>query len=202
MPAKHDDLHGNVPDTSPTALLLVDVINDMEFETGNRLLEHALPAARRLAALARRARDLGIPVIYANDNFGRWRSDFSEVVRHCLEDGVRGEPIARLLQPEPDDYFVLKPKHSAFYETTLELLLRYLEVDRVILGGFSGDICVLFTAGDAHMRDLHLHIPEDCVASANPRENARILAYMKRNLDAQTTPSGEIDLEALRRRRG
>ena len=115
---------------------------------------------QRIAELKRRAREHDIPVIYANDNFGRWRSDFTEVVRHCLEDGVRGEPIARLLRPGNDDYFVLKPKHSAFFETTLELLLKYLEVDRLILCGFSGDLCVLFTASDAYMRDHHLNVPE------------------------------------------
>ena len=200
MPAKHEDLHGNVPDKSPTAMLLVDVINDFEFDTGERLFEQALPAAQRIAELARRARAEGIPVIYANDNFGRWRSDFTEVVEHCLEDGVRGKPIAELLRPEEDDYFVLKPKHSAFFETTLEILLRYLEVDTLILCGFSGDICVLFTASDAYMRDHHLIVPRDCVASVNPRENSRVLAYMKRNLDAVITPSTELDLDALRSR--
>ena len=199
MPAD-DDLHGNVPDASPTALVLVDVINDLEFEEGERMLEPALRAAERIATLKREATARGIPVVYANDNFGRWRSDFTEVVEHCLEDGVRGQPIARLLRPDRDDYFVLKPKHSAFFETTLELLLRYLGVETVILCGFSGDICVLFTANDAYMRDYRLHVPEDCSASVNPRENARMLAYMKRTLDADIRPSTELDLDALRSR--
>jgi nicotinamidase-related amidase len=198
MPAKHRDLHGNVPDKSPTALVLVDVINDLEFDGGDRLLEHALPAARRIAELCGQARRRGIPVVYANDNFGRWRSDLREVVQHCLEDGVRGEPIVQLLEPLADDYFVLKPKHSAFFATTLELLLKYLEVKRLVLCGFSGDVCVLFTAADAYMRDYHISVPDDCVASINPRENARILAYMKRNLDADTNPSTALDLDALR----
>ena len=197
MPAKHDDLHGNVPDSSPTALVLIDVINDLEFDGGERLLQPALEAARRIAELKQRARRCGIPVIYANDNFGRWRSDFNEVVEHCLKDGVRGQPIVELLRPDDDDYFVLKPKHSAFFETTLEILLRYLDVDTLILCGFSGDICVLFTANDAYMRDHHLVVPRDCVASINERENARVLAYMKKNLDARTTPSTELDLDAM-----
>lgn len=200
MPSKHQDLHGNAPDKSSTALVLVDVINDFEFEGGERLFEHALPAAQRIAELKRRAREREIPVIYANDNFGRWRSDLREVVKHCLEDGVLGEPVVELLRPESEDYFVLKPKHSAFFATTLELLLKYLEVDRLILCGFSGDVCVLLSASDAYMRDFHLHVPEDCVASVNPRENARILAYMKRNFEADVSPSSEIDLDALRSR--
>lgn len=200
MPSKHQDLHGNAPDTSAVALVLVDVINDLEFESGERLLEHALPAARRIAELKWKAREREIPIVYANDNFGRWRSNLRDVVQHCLEEGVRGQPIVELLRPEPDDYFVLKPKHSAFFATALEVLLKYLEVERLVMCGFSGDVCVLLSASDAHMRDYHIYVPEDCVASVNPRENARALGYMKRNLEADTTPSGEVDLDALRLR--
>lgn len=199
MPAANPDLHGNAPDQSPVALVLVDVINDMEFEEGARLLEHALPAAERIAALAREARKLGVPVVYANDNFGRWRSDFREVLSHALEAGVRGRPVAELLRPDPEDYFVLKPKHSAFFATTLEVLLAYLGAKRVILTGFTGDICVLFTANDAYMRDLRLNVPADCVASASRRSNQRSLAYMEKVMGADTTPSPELDLAALRR---
>lgn len=198
MSSGDDDLHGNAPDRSSVALLLVDVVNDMEFDGGERLLETALPAAHRLAELKARAVSAGVPVIYANDNFGKWRSNLADVVRHCLEDGVRGEPVVRLVKPGPDDYFVLKPKHSAFFATTLEVLLKYLGVRTLVLGGYSGDLCVLLTASDAYMRDIELHVPEDCIASVNPRENARALRYMKRNFDVDTSPSGEIDLEGLR----
>ncbi len=170
------------------ALVLVDVINDMEFPGGERLAGQALPAARRIAGLKRRARELGVPVIYCNDNFGRWRSDFREVVEHAMGDGVRGEPVARLLKPERDDYFVLKPKHSAFYATTLDTLLDYLGARRLIFCGFSGDTCVLFSAGDAYMRDFHLHVPADCSASISPDENERALAYMRRVLKVNTPP--------------
>src|SRR5690606_22697348 len=117
---RNDDLDGNAPDHAATALVLVDVINDMEWEGGERLLPNALAAAHQIRQLRDRAGRAGIPVIYANDNFGQWRSNFRDVVDHCLHDGVRGEEIARLLEPGEDDYFVLKPKHSAFYSTPLE----------------------------------------------------------------------------------
>lgn len=197
MPARNGDLHGNAPDSSAAALVLVDVINDLEFEGGDELLRHAVPAAERIAALKARAREAGVPVIYANDNFGRWRSDFREVVEHCLRDDVRGRPVARLLRPDAEDYFVLKPKHSAFFATTLDTLLQYLGTRHMILAGIAGDVCVLFTASDAYMRDLHLHIPADCTASISEEENRRALAYMERVLGADTTPSAELDLEAL-----
>src|SRR6478672_8464621 len=84
MPAKNQDLHGNAPDSSSVALLVIDMINDLEWEGGEALLPHAVAAARRIATLKSRARSAGVPVVYANDNFGRWRSDFREVVEHCL----------------------------------------------------------------------------------------------------------------------
>lgn len=196
MPEKNHDLHGMVPDAAPVALLLIDVINAMEFEGGEALARAALPAARRLTELRRQARALRIPVIYANDNFGRWRSDFREVVEHALDD-VPGRPIAELLKPDEDDYFVLKPKHSAFYATTLDVLLQYLGARHLVMGGFSGDVCVLFTAGDAYMRDLHVHVPSDCVASVHEEENRRALAYMRRVLEVRTAPSTALDLRAL-----
>lgn len=196
-PAKNADLHGNVPDESPLALILIDVINDLEFEGGAELIETALPAARNIARLKQRAAAAGIPVVYANDNFGRWRSDFRTLIGHCQADAVCGAPIARLLPPSDDDYFVLKPKHSAFYETPLDLLLRYLRVGTLALVGLTGDRCVLFTAHDAFLRDYQLVVPSDCCASINPEDNARALAQMRHIMRADTTPSTKLDLAAL-----
>src|SRR5216110_1931821 len=104
MPAKNDDLHGNVPDQCPVALILIDVINDMEFGAGEERSKDQLPGARAVATRKRRAKDAGVPVIYVNDNFGKWRSDFRQQFGHVLEDGVRGEPVAKLLKPDEQDY--------------------------------------------------------------------------------------------------
>jgi nicotinamidase-related amidase len=188
------DLHGSVPDRAPVVLLLLDVINDLEFPGGARLLRHALPMARRLAALKRRARAAGIPAVYVNDNFGRWRSDFGTLLAHCLQPGVRGRPLAEALRPADDDYFVLKPKHSGFFSTTLEILLAYLGAETLVLGGLTGDICVLFTAGDAYMREFRLVVPADCVASADSDANRRALQYMASVLRADVRPSTRLRL--------
>jgi len=198
MSVEESDLHGNAPDRSAAALVLIDMINDLEFEGGEQLLEGALAAAERIATLKRRAKRAGIPVIYANDNFGRWRSDFWEVVEHALRDGTRGRPLAERLTPEDDDYFVLKPKHSAFFATTFETLLEYLGTRRLILTGLSTEICVTFTALDAFMRDFQVIIPPDCVASTSQEESDRALDYLRRVCAADVTGSGELDLEALR----
>lgn len=155
--------------------------------------------AHRLAALKQRAAHAGIPSVYVNDNFGKWRSDFRTLTRHCLEDAVRGAPIAALLQPSEDDYFVLKPKHSGFFATVLEVLLAYLRARTLILTGLTGDMCVLFTAQDAFLRDFHLYIPSDCVASRSEELNARALAHMETVLGANIRPSTTLDLDALRR---
>lgn len=199
VPSLNPDLHGNVPDQSPVALILIDVINDFEYEAGPALLERALPIAERLAAVKQRCRDARIPAIYVNDNFGRWRSDQRTLIEHCLRDGVRGESFVRRLLPDDHDYFVLKPKHSGFYSTTLDTLLDYLQVRTVILTGLTGDYCVLFTASDAFLRDFHIVVPSDCVASSDENENEHALRHMQRVLDADVAPSRELDLTRLLR---
>lgn len=197
MLEKNADLHGSAPDSSPVALLLIDVINDLEFEEGELLLQFALPMAKRLAELKRRAREVQIPVIYVNDNFGKWQSNFSRLIDHCLQNPVRGQEIVKLLAPDDEDYFVLKPKHSGFYSTSLDLLLQYLRVSRLIITGMAGNICVLFTANDAYMRDLYLNIPRDCIASNSAEENDTALKQMEKALKADLTPSDELDLRHL-----
>jgi nicotinamidase-related amidase len=197
MPPKNDDLHGNVPDQCAVALILIDVINDMEFDDGDALLKNALPAARALAKLRRRAKDAGVPVIYVNDNFGKWRSDFRQQLGHVLEDGVRGEPIAKLLRPDEEDYFVLKAKHSGFYHTQLDLLIAYLKVRTVVLAGFATDMCVLFTASDAYLRDLDIIVPPDCSAAETTENHQGALDHMSRVLHVKAIPSTEIDFSEL-----
>jgi nicotinamidase-related amidase len=199
MPAKNYDLHGNVPDKSPVAFLLIDVINDLEFESGRELLRHALPMAERIAELKKRVKAAGIPAIYVNDNFGKWQSDLGRLIRHCLDNDVSGRPIVEMLKPEEDDYFVLKPKHSGFFSTTLDILLDYLQVRTLILTGIAGNICILFTANDAYMRDFHLVIPSDCVASNRVEDNEYALRQMETVLKADTRPSTELDLEEILR---
>ncbi|MGK4005840.1 isochorismatase family cysteine hydrolase [Sorangium sp. So ce1036] len=197
MSRRSHDLHGSAPDSSRTALLLIDVINDLDFPAGDRLLAHALPMAHRIRALKRRCRDAGIPAVYVNDNFGRWQSNFQRQIEHCLRDGCRGRDIAALLQPEDDDYFVLKPKHSGFYGTTLEILLEALGAQTLVLTGMAGNLCVLFTANDAYMRDYRLIVPSDCIASEDEEDNRYALRQMERFLKADISPAHGIDVERL-----
>lgn len=196
-PTKNPDLHGNVPENSSVALLLIDVINDMDFEGSEPLVRQAPALGERIAALKERARATRIPVVYINDNFGRWQSDFRRLIQHCLEDGVPGEPLVRMLTPDDDDYFVLKPKHSAFFATTLDTLLAYLGAKTLILTGIAGNICILFSANDAYMRDYHLVVPSDCVISNTAEDNAYALQQIEKVLKGDIRPSTELDLDEL-----
>ena len=181
------------------ALLLVDVINDLAFPGGRELAAQAEALASALVALKRRARRAGIATIYVNDNFGRWRSDFQAIVSHSEGARMPGRHLVARLRPTQRDYFVLKPLHSGFHATSLETLLRHLHTHTVIVTGITGDNCVLFTAVDAYMRGLRVHVPADCVISEDPGENAHALELMQRKLKADITPSGELKLPRLKR---
>src|ERR1041385_9041965 len=200
MPIKSDDLHGNAPDQCSTTVLLIDVINDFEFENGEQLLKLALPVGHNIANLKANAKRAGVPVIYVNDNFGKWQSDLNRIVSHCLNDGVRGEPFVRLVVPDEDDYFVLKPKHSGFYCTSLELLLKHVGSKRLVLAGIAGNNCVLFTANDAYMRDFEVIVPADCVVSETEEENKYALEQMQDVLKADIRESTAIDFQQLLQR--
>jgi nicotinamidase-related amidase len=179
-----------------TALLLIDVVNPLEFEGGADFLHAARPAARRIGALHDRARSCGVPSIYVNDNFDCWHLGFREIVARVRS--ASGPGKALLVDVTPDyrrDYFVLKPMHSGFFHTSLEVLLRRLEIRRLVLTGFAGDICVLFTAADAHMRGFELAVPKDCIASIRSADNRRALEQMQRQLDADIRPSAELMLD-------
>jgi nicotinamidase-related amidase len=135
-----------------------------------------------------------------NDNFGRWRSDFRAVVSQCLRAKSRGREIVARLPPDEKDYFVLKPLHSGFYSTTLEVLLTHLNADTLILTGIAADICVLFTANDAYMRGYRLLVPGDCVASNDAVTNRRALAEMRDLLKADIRRSSKLRLATQRGR--
>jgi nicotinamidase-related amidase len=179
------------------ALLVIDMISDMRFPGGEELLEPALAVAERVAALKRRAREAGVPTIYVNDNYGQWRSDFRQLLAHVL-DGTPGRAIAELLRPEDDDYFVLKPKHSGFYATPLELLLSYLGARTLILTGVCTEACVYFTAEEAYVREFGLVVPPDGVASFCQGDHEAAIGMMGRLMKAKLTPTGAIDLAALK----
>ncbi|KAI8822236.1 Isochorismatase-like protein [Fimicolochytrium jonesii] len=179
------------------ALLLVDLINDIEFEGNEYMVEHAKEMAPRIKDMAQECRDLGVPVIYCNDNFGKWRSNLEQIYDTIASGDTPGSSVAQLLKPSKDDYFILKPKHSAFYATALESLLTYLQVKSLIIVGMAGNVCILFSANDAYMRDYALYVPRDCIASSSREEADAAILLMDRALGTCTKPSTELNLREL-----
>jgi nicotinamidase-related amidase len=186
------DPSGLVPDRAETALIILDLISDFSFEDGAAIARAALPVAKRIARLKTRAKDAGVPVIYVNDDSGRWRSDFPGLVRHCLRQGSRGRPIVEALAPAADDYCVLKPKHSGFYATALDTIVNYMGAKRLVLTGVSSHQCVLFTANDAYVRDHELAIPRDCISARTAKDTRLALEYFKRVLGADIRASAAV----------
>jgi nicotinamidase-related amidase len=201
MGARKQNQDGLATERSALVLLIIDVINPLDFPEAGQLLRSIPALTRRISRLKKRARAAGVPVVYVNDNFGRWRSDFRSQVQRCLAKDSRGCEMVRQLAPEESDYFVLKPKHSGFFASTLDPLLRDLGARRLILAGIAGNSCVLFTANDAYMRDYELAVPADCVASNERRENQRALELMKNFLKAEIAPSAKIVFPRKKKRR-
>jgi nicotinamidase-related amidase len=179
-----------------TALLLIDVINDLAFDGSDALVAQAESMAAPLARLKRRAAAAGVPTIYINDNFGQWRSDFRRTVAHCTARSSPGQRVSKRLRPTARDYFVLKPKHSGFFDTTLDTLLETLRIRRVILTGIAGNICVLFTANDAYMREYKIFAPSDCIVSNTAVDNDHALRQIKAVLKGNVAESTRLRFPA------
>ena len=148
-----------------------------------------------LVRLKTRAREVGIPVVYVNDNFGDWRSEKEVLMGRCLE--AKGAQFVRPLLPDSEDYFVLKPMHSAFYMTPLEVLLQHLQVESLILTGLTSNSCITATAHDANMRGFYIYIPPDCSCARNPGEHSQALAQLEAMVGANLSRSGSLKLPRL-----
>lgn len=182
------------PAPGGAALLIIDMINDLDFEGGEGMAPAARAAADAIATLRDEADRAGVPVVYVNDNYGQWHSERSRLVEHVLREESRGHELVERLEPRTDDYFVIKPQFSGFYSTNLPVLLPKLGANRLILTGLAADICVLFTAADAHMRDYDLWVPRDTVASLTEERTGWALEIMEKSMGADVRPTGEQQL--------
>jgi nicotinamidase-related amidase len=196
---RNHDLDGSVPDSSPVVLMLVDVINDLDFPGNDALVKAAPRLGRRIAKLKARCHQAGIPTIYVNDNRGRWRSDFRDVVQRCLRPTSLGRSLVEQIVPQAHDYVVLKPKHSPFYATPLDVILTHLDARTIVLAGLTTNACILSSASGIHVRDFKLFVPGDCVAALNATLHRRALSVMEESFRAVTTPSSKLNLERVKR---
>lgn len=176
-----------------TALIIIDMINKLDFEGSEDLLINTEPIIEPLLNLKQNAKKCGVPAIYVNDNFGLWREDLGSIIKECKK-GI-GKDFVKKFIPKKDDFFIIKPKHSGFYETQLNTLLKQMEVKNLIITGIAGDICVIFTAFDAYMREYNLWVPKDCLASEVTEDNDNALKLINRSMFANIDSSQDITIQ-------
>lgn len=183
-----NSLHSTRLRRSRRVLLLVDFINPLDFPGAEKLARGALAAARATAGLKQQLTAGGVTTIYANDNYGVWQSDFHSLVSTCL--GMEGPPgeIARLIYPQAGDLTILKPRHSAFYASPLELLLAEMHTRELVICGLATDMCVQLTAGDAFLREFTVWVPSNCTAAESSAAKAASLEFMATVLKCDTHP--------------
>ncbi len=165
------------------------MVNPLQFPGAERLLPAARAAGEAIARLRAALAPQGVPTIFVNDNFGFWNLSFRDLVEHIRSRDVLGRALLGAVEPEPGDHFVLKPKHSGFYSSSLDVLLAYLGTRRLLLTGVSTNSCVLFTANDAYMRDYEVVVPADCTAAETAAEHEWALRQMHATLKADTRPA-------------
>ncbi|WP_433395580.1 cysteine hydrolase family protein [Streptomyces sp. CA-146814] len=165
-----------------SALIVIDMINAYDHPDAELLVPSVRTVLPQLTRLIERARSEGVPVVYANDNFGEWRSHHGEIVEATLA-GKNAELVEPIL-PDGDSLFVVKARHSIFYETPLSYLLSQLGADHVVLCGQVTEQCVLYSALDAHIRQLRVTVPKDAVAHIHEDLAEAALRMMERNMSA------------------
>lgn len=173
-------------DIQNSAILFVDIINDFDFDGGENLLQHTNDILPGLKKLRQFGKDNNMPIIYVNDHYDLWQADFRKIIEHCQYSG--NEHIIQALKPDDSDYFLIKPQHSAFFETPLHTLLNDLGKTHLIMAGIAGDICILFTAKDAYMHKYSMHIPENCMASEEKEGTEYALYLMRSVMNASIEP--------------
>jgi nicotinamidase-related amidase len=183
------------------ALLIIDVIHDLEFPGAEKVHPWAMKMATRLSAFRAKAHRAGVPVIYANDNYSHWRNDPDDLYKHCMRPGARGRELSRRMQPTREDYLILKPRHSAFFCTPLQPLLQHLGVKELILAGLATNLCVLFTAHDAHMYQIPITVLSDCCAAESDSDHDMALSQLQVFCGARIQHSTEVTFARREKRK-
>lgn len=174
-----------------SALIVIDMINTYDHPDAENLrpsVEKALPAMRRLIEKARRT---GTEVVYVNDNFGRWRSQHDEIINAALSGPHR--ELVDPIRPDDSSLFVIKARHSIFYQTPLEYLLADLGARRLVLCGQVTEQCVLYSALDAHIRHLEVAVARDAVAHIHPDLADAALRMMEQNMNATVCDAADVE---------
>ncbi len=193
-----DSLKRNIE--AKTVLLLIDVINDLDFPGNEEIIAGVPELARTLKTVKTACSRAGVPTIYLNDNYNNWHSNFNEQLEQCLCGKSKGKILAQKLTPTKADFFVLKPMHSGFYGTSLQILLSKMKAKKLILAGLAADICVMYTANDAYMRGFDLTIISDGVLAKTRQDTAMALHKMRTLLKAKILGADELIAQVSKKR--
>jgi nicotinamidase-related amidase len=187
---RHAAAGGSLGIMGKSALIVIDMINTYDHKDAELLVPSAESVVPVVADLLDRARGNDVTVIYVNDNFGEWRSHHGELLQEALSG-----PHAHLVEPlKPDDssLFVVKARHSIFFETPLGYLLQQQGIDHLVLCGQVTEQCVLYSCLDAHIRHFDVTVPRDAVARIHPDLADAALRMMERNMGARVCDSGDL----------
>ncbi|WP_066060125.1 isochorismatase family cysteine hydrolase [Robertmurraya korlensis] len=177
---------GTYENKSQKALLIIDMINNFDFSNGEVLAKKTLPIAKNIQRLKEQFTNEGLPIIYINDHYNLWQADVQRIISHCQNS--LSQEIIKTIQPNSNDLFLIKPKHSAFFGTALNTLLYQLNIRSLVITGIAGNICVLFTANDAYMREYSIHVPHNAIASVDDQDNEYSLKMIKNVLKGKIDP--------------
>jgi len=172
------------------AIVVIDMLND--FVTGSLKCKRApriIPNIQRLLSFARKK---GMPVIYTNDtHLPSIDEEFELWPQHAVA-GTKGAEVIEELKPNKDDYVIQKRRYSAFFETYLDLLLRELKVDTLVLVGLVTNVCIQNTAADAFFREYQIIVPENCVEAISEEVQKTAIEYMKTIYGCKITNVDEL----------
>ena len=172
-----------------SAVIVIDMLNEYDHEDANVLVEsvrEALPAMQRVIE---RAHDEGTPVVYVNDNYGDWAAGRSELIERAV--AGRHSDVVEPIAPRDGTWFIAKARHSIFYETQLEYLLRQAEIERLVLSGQVTEQCILYSALDAYVRHFEVAVAPDAVAHIHADLADAALRMMETNMRAQIVPAAD-----------
>jgi len=168
------------------------MLNSYEHEDAEVLMRSVREVLPTIASLIERAKDEDVRTIYVNDNYGAWNQGRAELIEQVT--AGPGRDLIEPIVPAEDTDFVTKARHSAFYETPLEYLLRQGRIERVVLTGQVTEQCILYSALDAYIRHFEVVVPSDAVAAIRPELHEAALSMMELNMGAEVAPSADIRL--------
>ena len=166
------------------ALIINDMENDFVDEKGALRVDTAIDCVEPIKKLKAKMKKEGAPVIYVCDTHFKGDKEFEKWGSHTV-DGTWGAAVIDELAPDENDFVIKKWRYSAFFATPLDMLLRQLQVDTIVLTGVLTDVCIQHTAADAYFRGFKTVVPRSCTATISDERKEYALNFIKQMYDAE-----------------